>query len=141
MKKIILSFLICLVSMASMAQKRQTPGSFNERLFNAKVTELAHKLKLSDKQVAELRPVYEQYNKDMIAAWGKDNPAKDGSEAERIKLRMERQQRAQTIRIKYTDRFAKVLTPAQLKQFYQVENDIQKRLRMRKALRHRKSKK
>lgn len=133
MKQIALSFLLCLMAMSSMAQKR---GSFSERLFNAKVAEITYQLHLTEKQEADFRPIYMQYNKDMIDAWGADKetePAKSSEEAAaQVKRRIERQQRAQEIRLSYTDKFATVLSPNQLQRFYKVENSIQKRLRERK---------
>ena len=132
MKQIALSFLLCLMAMSSMAQKR---GSFSERLFNAKVAEITYQLHLTEKQEADFRPIYMQYNKDMIDAWGADKetePAKSSEEAAaQVKRRIERQQRAQEIRLSYTDKFATVLSPNQLQRFYKVENSIQKRLRER----------
>lgn len=136
MKRFTLAILLCLASVAAMAQHATT---FNQRLFDAKMAEMAYRLKLTDKQVADFRPVYEQYNKDMIAAWGepctqsKTKPQTSNEASAQIKRRMERQQRAQEVRIRYTDRFATILNAEQLKQFFQVENGIQKRLHDRKA--------
>ena len=134
MKQIVLSILFCLMAINVVAQKHRT---FNERLFNAKVAEITYLLNLSDKQVADFRPIYMQYNKDMIAAWGteenmKGSPKTSEEAAALVKHRMARQQRAQEIRMNYTDKFAKVLSPNQLQKFYKVENGIQKRLRERK---------
>ena len=134
MKQVVLSILFCLMAISGMAQKH---GSFNERLFNAKVAEITYQLHLTDKQVSDFRPIYMQYNKDMIAAWGTEEnmaePAKTSEEAAAlVKHRMARQQRAQEIRMNYTDKFAKVLSANQLQKFYKVENGIQKRLRERK---------
>ena len=127
MKQVVLSILFCLMAISGMAQKH---GSFNERLFNAKVAEITY-------QLSDFRPIYMQYNKDMIAAWGTEEnmaePAKTSEEAAAlVKHRMARQQRAQEIRMNYTDKFAKVLSANQLQKFYKVENGIQKRLRERK---------
>ena len=133
-KHILLTILACLVAVSGVAQRH---GTFNERQFNAKVSEITYRLRLSDEQVTRFRPIYEQYNKDMIAAWGEDEvesvPKTSGEAAERVKQRMARQQRAQSIRIAYIDKFATVLTPGQLQKFYRVENDIQRRLRERKS--------
>ncbi len=135
MKRFTLAILLCLASVAAMAQST----TFNQRLFDAKMAEMAYRLKLTDKQTADFRPVYEQYNKDMIAAWGepciqsKTKPQTSNEASAQIKKRMERQKRAQEVRIRYTDRFAAILNAEQLKQFFQVENGIQKRLHDRKA--------
>ena len=138
MKHILLALLTCLMAVGSQAQQQRT---FNERLFNAKVREITYCLRLSAEQVSKFRPIYEEYNKDMIAAWGEadcDTASTDAEEVTaRVKQRMQRQQRAQSIRIAYTDRFATVLTPGQLERFFRVENDIQRRLRERKSSAHR----
>lgn len=73
----------------------------------------------------------------MIAAWRteenmKESPKTSEEAVTLVKHRMARQQRAQEIRMNYTDKFAKVLSPNQLQKFYKVENGIQKRLRERK---------
>ncbi len=136
MKRFTLAILLCLASVAAMAQHATT---FNQRLFDAKMAEMVYRLKLTDKQVADFRPVYEQYNKDMIAAWGepctqsKTKPQTSNEASAQIKKRMERQKRAQEVRIRYTDRFAAILNAEQMQQFFKVENGIQKRLHERKA--------
>lgn len=135
MKRFAFAILLCLASVAAMAQST----TFNQRLFDAKMAEMAYRLKLTDKQTADFRPVYEQYNKDMIAAWGepctqsKTKPQTSNEASAQIKRRMERQKRAQEVRIRYTDRFAAILNAEQMQQFFKVENGIQKRLRERKA--------
>lgn len=136
MKQLLSSILFCLMAISGMAQKQ---GTFNERLFNAKVAEITYLLNLTDKQVVDFRPIYMQYNKDMIAALGTDKHAKNAKGAKtseevavKLKQKMARQQRAQEIRMNYTDQFAKVLSPNQLQKLYKVENGIQKRLRERK---------
>lgn len=134
MKRFVLAFVVGLMALTGMAQKA---GSFNERLFEAKVAEMTYRLKLTDKQVAEFRPIYEDYNKEMVASWKRperrQQPVTSEEVAAQMKQRMERQQQAQAVRIKYADRFAKVLSAKQLEQFFKVENEIQKRLRARKA--------
>lgn len=128
--------LLCLLTLTITAQHR---GTFNERLFNAKVDEITYRLRLSDKQVEQFRPIYKEYNKDMIAAWGnqektvaQDEELTTTTASTQVKQRLERQRRAQDVRIRYTDKFATVLTPNQLERFFKVENDIQRRLRDRK---------
>ncbi len=128
--------LLCLITLTITAQYR---GTFNERLFNAKVDEITYRLRLSDKQVEQFRPIYKEYNKDMIAAWGnlektvtQDEEQATTTASTQVKQRLERQRRAQDVRIRYTDKFATVLTPNQLERFFKVENDIQRRLRDRK---------
>lgn len=127
----IITAIIILLAIPAMAQ-----GNFNDRLFDAKVCEITYRLNLSAEQVKQFRPVYEKYNKAMISAWGnKEKPQKAATSEEvsaQLKQRMERQQRAQEIRIEYADKFAKVLTPEQLQKFYKVENSIQNKLRARK---------
>lgn len=56
------------------------------------------------------------------------------SDADRVKTmkeRMEKQKKAQDIRLAYTDKFATVLTDKQLVKFYEVESDIQEKLHRR----------
>ena len=57
----------------------------------------------------------------------------DEEQLARTKEHMERQQKAQAIRLKYVDEFATVLTPRQVNQFFEVEKDITKMLAKRKS--------
>lgn len=69
--------------------------------------------------------------KDSKSAPSAENPLDDAARVKMMKHRMEMQQKAQQIRIDYTDKFAKVLTDKQLLKFFEIEQDIQKRLRDR----------
>lgn len=56
------------------------------------------------------------------------------SDADKVKLmkeRMEKQKKAQEIRLTYADKFATVLTDKQLLDFYEVENNIQEKMHNR----------
>ena len=58
----------------------------------------------------------------------------------RTKKRMECQQQAQALRLKYLDEFATVLSAEQVNKFFQVEHNIQKKLKDRKMHHHKKLK-
>ena len=45
---------------------------------------------------------------------------------------MQRQQQAQTIRMRYVDEFSTVLSAGQVSRFYEVESEIQKKLMQRR---------
>lgn len=55
----------------------------------------------------------------------------DAEKVKGIKGRMEAQHRAQEIRLAYLEKFSAILTDNQLVKFYEVEEDIQKRLHER----------
>lgn len=55
-----------------------------------------------------------------------------------MKERMEKQKKAQEIRLNYIDKFAAILTEQQLVDLYEVENDIQKKMRERVQKAHKK---
>ncbi|MBQ6209806.1 MAG: hypothetical protein IJK42_08555 [Prevotella sp.] len=138
MKKVLLSMLLFVVSTAAMAQSPKGK-EVNERLFDARVSELVYRLKMTDEQKARFVPIYRRYSEEMVAAWGDHRksatPTTSEEAAELAKRRMERQQRAQAIRIKYIDEFAKVLDTRQVRILYAVESQIQQKLkaRMRRA--------
>lgn len=55
----------------------------------------------------------------------------DADKVKHMKERMEKQKKAQEIRLNYSDKFAIVLTDKQLLEFYDVEDDIQRKLHER----------
>lgn len=57
----------------------------------------------------------------------------DADKVKHMKARMEKQKKAQDIRLSYADKFAAVLTDKQLVRFYEVEDDMMERLRSRAA--------
>lgn len=126
--------LLFVVSTAAMAQSPKGK-EVNERLFDARVSELVYRLKMTDEQKTRFVPIYRRYSEEMVAAWGEHRkPAQtDTSQeaAKEVKRRMERQQRAQAIRIKYIDEFAKVLDARQVRILYAVESQIQQKLKTR----------
>ncbi len=146
MKQTLISLLL-LVALTATAQEKDWK-QLREKFFNAKVSELAQQLELTDEQKAGFVPIYRQYNDEMRATMGPPFPSrgphKDGAgqndgdaqkkpltDEERLartKMHMERQQKAQAIRLKYVDEFSKVLTPKQVNKFFEVEFEIQKKL-------------
>ncbi len=133
MKKLLLIIAVSLTALTASAQQTRT---FNERLYQAKLREMVYRLNITDEQKPKFDPVYRRYNEEMIAAWGerkKPEPPQTSQEAAALaKRKMERQQRAQAIRMKYIDEFAKVLTPHQVNRLYEVEENIQRQLKARK---------
>lgn len=126
--------LLFVVSTAAMAQSPKGK-EVNERLFDARVSELVYRLKMTDEQKTRFVPIYRRYSEEMVAAWGDHRkpatPTTSEEAAELAKRRMERQQRAQAIRIKYIDEFAKVLDTRQVRILYAVESQIQQKLKTR----------
>lgn len=61
---------------------------------------------------------------------GKENIS-DADKVKHMKERMERQKKAQEIRLNYADKFATILTDKQLLEFFEVENGIQEKLQKR----------
>lgn len=58
-------------------------------------------------------------------------PISDAEKVKRMKERMERQKKAQDIRLAYADKFATVLTDKQLVKFYEIESNIQEKMHKR----------
>ncbi len=113
--------------MAQKSNKRE----FSQRLFDAKVEQIAKSLDMTKEKKARFIPIYKEYSEEMIQAWN-ELVSTSGDEMEQLKFSMRRQERSQAIRLKYTDRFATVLTPAEIRKFFKVENEIQRRLKERK---------
>ncbi|MBR5685409.1 MAG: Spy/CpxP family protein refolding chaperone [Muribaculaceae bacterium] len=110
-------------------------GSINERFYQAKVNELVYRLHISKEQLKKFEPIYRNYCEEMTALWAERKqpitPNTSTKAAAIEKRKMEMQQRAQGIRMKYIDKFATVLTPSQIDKFYDVESEIQRKLRER----------
>lgn len=135
MKQFLITMLLTLVAVTSAAQSHRA-DTLNERVFDAKVREMVYRLNITDEQKPKFVSIYRRYSEEMIAAWGEhqrpSRPTTTEAAAALQKRRLERQQRAQAIRMKYIDEFAKVLNASQLNQFFDVENAIQKKLKARR---------
>lgn len=131
MKKMMISMLLGLTTLMAAAQTDKGTA-LNEKFFAAKMSELVYRLDMTDEQKVKFEPVYRRYSEEMKALWcdGKKpgKPATDEECLAMTKQKLERQERAQSIRIKYLDEFAAVLTPQQVSRFYDVEKNIQKKL-------------
>ena len=135
MKKIMILMVLtlgCLVAQAGESDK----ASLNERFYQAKLRELVYRLHISTQQQKKFEPIYRQYCEEMTALWAERKrpiPSTASNKAAAIeKRKMEMQQRAQGIRMKYIDKFATVLNATQVEQFYDVESDIQKKIKERR---------
>ncbi len=135
MKKLIIYMLMVMAWIPAIAQQNNK-RMFNQRLFDAKVAQIAKSLNMTDEKKAQFTPIYKAYSEEMINAWNELSASAD-DEMEQMKQGMRRQERSQAIRLKYTDRFAKVLTPQEIRKFYKVENEIQRRLKERRNQRYR----
>ena len=135
MKKIFIIMIVALISITGMAQSSNN-GSLNERLYKAKVRELVYRLHITPKQQKKFEPIYRDYCEEMTDLWNdRKRPIKPSSSSDAAaiaKRKMEMQQRAQGIRMKYIDRFATVLNANQVNRFYEVESIIQKKLKQRR---------
>lgn len=135
MKKIFIIMIVALISITGMAQSSNN-GSLNERLYKAKVRELAYRLHITPEQQKKFEPIYRDYCEEMTDLWNdRKRPIKPSSSSDAAaiaKRKMEMQQRAQGIRMKYIDRFATVLNANQVNRFYEVESIIQKKLKQRR---------
>lgn len=137
MRKIMITLLL----MATIIASAQDVQKINERYFQAKVSELALRLEMTDSQKTKFVPVYRRYSEEMRQTVGvKQRPSKSLTDEERLELtkrKMQRQQQAQAIRIKYIDEFSKFLSASQVSRFFEVESEIQKKLMERRNRTHR----
>ena len=108
-------------------------GSLNERLYQAKVRELVYRLHITADQQKKFEPIYRSYCEEMSALWASRKrpikPSTSGDAAAMAKRKMEMQQQAQGIRMKYIDKLATVLNAEQVGRFFEVESIIQKKLK------------
>ena len=127
--------IVALISITGMAQSSNN-GSLNERLYKAKVRELVYRLHITPEQQKKFEPIYRDYCEEMTDLWNdRKRPIKPSSSSDAAaiaKRKMEMQQRAQGIRMKYIDKFATVLNAHQVDRFFEVESAIQKKLKERR---------
>lgn len=134
MKKMIIWMTMALVCLTAMAGEGNR--SLNERFYQAKFKEMVYRLHITAEQQKKFEPIYRSYCEEMTALWNERTkpikPSTSSSAAAVEKRKMEMQQRAQGIRMKYIDKFATVLNASQVERFYEVESIIQKKLKERK---------
>ncbi len=131
-KRLLILLLVAFIGMTATAQGNKE-GTLNERLYKAKVRELVYRLHITPEQQKKFEPIYRSYCEEMSALWAERKrpikPTNSTDAAAIAKRKMEMQQRAQGIRMKYIDQFATVLTPTQIERFFEVESIIQKKLK------------
>lgn len=124
--------VLVLVGLTSAASDDNN-SSLNERLYRAKVRELVYRLHITADQQKKFEPIYRSYCEEMSALWASRKrpikPSTSGDAAAIAKRKMEMQQRAQGIRMKYIDKLATVLNAEQVDRFFEVESIIQKKLK------------
>ena len=131
MKRILIPILLCLSSLTAICQEKAE--DVNKRFFDAKIREFVYRLELTDTQRDAFIPIYKRYSDEMRATVGerqqnREKAVTSEEAAARAKEHIERQQRAQAVRLKYVDEFAAVLSPSQLGRLFDVENQIQRKL-------------
>ena len=136
MKRIFLTLFVGLCSLSLFAQEPQQGADLKQRYFDAKIHEFAYLLLLTDEQRDAFIPVYKRYDDEMKAAAADKTrcgprPTTTEEAAAFVKARIAGQQAAQAIRLKYVDEFAAVLAPEQLCRLYDVEGQIQHKLKAR----------
>lgn len=132
MKKLMILFTLMLIGLTSAATGSDN-SSLNERLYKAKVRELVYRLHITADQQKKFEPIYRSYCEEMSALWAERKrpikPSTSSDAAAIAKRKMEMQQRAQGIRMKYIDKLATVLNAEQVDRFFEVESIIQKKLK------------
>lgn len=136
MKKMIIIFLLMPLALVAVSQESDNKTTLNERYYQAKVRELVYRLNITSQQQKKFEPIYRRYCEEMTALWASRKqpipPTSSSTAAAIEKRKMEMQQRAQGIRMKYIDEFATVLNAHQIEKFYEVESAIQQKLKERK---------
>lgn len=132
MKKIMILMVLMLIGLTTVANEDNN-GSLNERLYKAKVRELVYRLHITADQQKKFELIYRSYCEEMTALWAERKrpikPSTSSDAAALAKRKMEMQQRAQGIRMKYIDKLATILNAEQVGRFFEVESIIQKKLK------------
>ncbi len=135
MKRIVIILLLGMLSLNALARDNAS-STLNERFYKAKLKEMVYRLHITDGQKKKFEPMYRAYCEEMRALWNERTqpirPSTSTDAAAKAKRRMEMQQRAQGIRMKYIEKFATVLNATQVEHFFDVENVIQEKLKQRR---------
>ena len=135
MKQFMILLIAALVSFTAVSSDGKNRPR-NERFYKAKVKELTYRLHITAEQQKKFEPIYRAYCEEMTALWNERStpikPSTSTDAAAKAKRKMEMQQRAQGIRMKYIDKFATVLNANQVDRIYEVESIIQKKLKERR---------
>ena len=136
MKRLLITLLITLLAFTAFGQDKA--GGISERYLEAKIREIVFRLHLTDQQKDSFVPIYRRYSEEMRTVVGEPRERRREKQATTedavaaTKARIERQQAAQAVRLKYVDEFATVLEPDQMNRLYETENQIQQKLLRRK---------
>ncbi|MBR5907608.1 MAG: hypothetical protein IKZ50_04370 [Bacteroidales bacterium] len=143
MKKYFIFIAMLLVSFTMTAQNQKGEDA-KEKFFQAKVREMVYRLNITDEQKPEFVKVYRSYTDAMRKAFGEGKPGarpqKPQTKEESVKMEKEkvaRQQRVQEVKLAYIDELAKVLDADQLSRFFNIESQIQNKLRNKQNKGHR----
>ena len=135
MKKIMIWMVMAVVCLTAAASDGKG-SSLNERFYQAKLREMTYRLHITQEQQKKFEPMYRDYCEEMTALWNERKkpfkPSTSSDAAQLAKRKMELQQRAQGIRMKYIDKFATVLNTTQVDRFFEGESIIQTKLKERK---------
>lgn len=115
---LLLSFFLFTLGLAQ-AQNR-------ERVQELKVNFIIKKLGLDDKTAANFRPIYIEYEKakqQVYQNYRRNNPG-DKIEMDDIENRLENEQNMLNLKKEYVNKFARVLSPAQISQMRNAEGEF-----------------
>lgn len=145
MKKMIFSVLMVMGALVAFAQdKPADDGQMRQKLFDAKMREMVYRLEITDAQKPEFEKVYREYDSEIHALLEKCGPNFHKKKADKelrdkeksaadvaavMKQRLDAQKMVLEVRSSYIDHFAKVLDGKQLRKFFDVEKNMQDKLR------------
>jgi hypothetical protein len=143
MKKLVQIVLLVVISTGSVfgqQQKGKGRGEAKARIHAAKVAYITDRLQLSEKQMAEFMPVYNNYENELKGIRksyfkkykGMDvSQANDATAKQYIDDNLDYQQDVITLKRKYNDSFLHVITPQQLSELNKAEREFTQMLKQR----------
>lgn len=135
---------VCLVAGATEAnaeKKKRLPEEQAALIFNAKMKMMQEELKLTDEQTNQLIPLYRDYLRDLNEVfrsrkYGHRAKATTSEEAAKIITdRLDVNERVIKLQKDYIVKFSKILNPDQTMRIFQVERQIQRKIRDEKKRR------
>lgn len=128
--KYIITLVISFFMMAS-TTNLAAQGTGNEKIRAIKIGLITDKMKLSPEQSAKFWPIYNRYDNEMrlIRTSRKDVTNAKGLNAEEIiDERQKLDEKAVSLKAKYQGEFLNVISPTQLNNLYQAENEFRQYL-------------
>ena len=132
MKKMVLCLALFLLafsgSMSAQTEAKSEEKNSEQQRIDAMVKVMEDRLMLKESDCKKFASLYSQYVEDIAAATPQEMKVEPKNDAERMKALKESfklEEKCAKIKIKYLEKFSKILSPRQLETFYSLESRME----------------